>query len=125
MQQTGTKLKDADMHEMSIALSIIDLATEQAKKANASKINEIELDIGTLSGVEIEALNFAMELAVKDTMLESSQVRINHIKALSECQESSHQFDASFVINPCPKCNELNTRIVVGQELQVKSLIIE
>jgi len=125
VQQTGTKLKDADMHEMSIALSIIDLATEQAKKANASKINEIELDIGTLSGVEIEALNFAMELAVKDTMLESSQVRINHIKALSECQECSHQFDASSVINPCPKCNELNTRIVVGQELQVKSLIIE
>lgn len=113
------------MHEMSIALSIIDLASEQAKAANARKIMEIELDIGSMSGVEIEALNFALEVAVLDSMLESSHIKINHIKAVSECLECGHSFDSETIINPCPKCNELNTQIIKGKELQVKSILIE
>lgn len=67
------------MHELSIALSIVDLADEQAKKAHACKIIEIELDIGTLSGIEVDALNFALEIAAKDTLLETAAVKINRI----------------------------------------------
>jgi hydrogenase nickel incorporation protein HypA/HybF len=67
------------MHEMSIALSIVDLADEQANLAHAGKIIEIELDIGTMSGVEVEALNFALEIAAKDTLLEAAVVKINRI----------------------------------------------
>ena len=82
------------MHEMSIALSIIDLATEQAQKENARKIVEIELDIGAVSGVEIEALNFALEMAVKETLLESALVKVNRIEAVSECLECGHHFES-------------------------------
>ena len=110
---------------MSIALSIIDLAAEQAKTENATKVCEIELDIGSLSGVEITALSFAMEIAVIDSILEHSEVKINEIKARSECLECRHTFDSEYLINSCPKCNELNTKIVRGKELQVKSLTIE
>lgn len=113
------------MHEMSIALSIIDLATEQAQKENARKIVEIELDIGAVSGVEIEALNFALEMAVKETLLESALVKVNRIEAVSECLECGHHFESMHHINQCPRCRELNTRIVKGRELQVKSLLIE
>ena len=113
------------MHEMSIALSIIDVAAGQAKKENASKVTEIELDIGTMSGVEITALNFALEIAVIDSILEKSEVKINQIRARSECLECGHIFDTESVVAPCPICNELNTRIVNGRELQVKSITIE
>lgn len=113
------------MHEMSIALSIIDLATETAKRENVSKVTEIELDIGTMSGVEISALNFAMEIAVVDSILEKSKVKINHIKAKSECLECGHIFSSDAVVSPCPKCKELHTRIIKGKELQVKSLVVE
>ena len=113
------------MHEMSIALSIIDLAAEQAKKATASKIIEIELDIGTLSGIEIEALNFAMEIAVKNTVLESAEIKMNRIEAVSECLECGHIFEPVGFISHCPKCNQMNTRIFKGKEMQVKSLLVE
>ena len=113
------------MHEMSIALSIIDLATETARKENASRIAEIELDIGTMSGVEITALHFAMEIAVVDSILENSIVKINRIKARSECLECRHIFDSENYMNSCPMCNELNTQFISGRELQVKSLIVE
>ena len=45
------------MHELSIACSIIDIASNYAIEANARKIKEVELSIGLLAGVEIDALN--------------------------------------------------------------------
>lgn len=113
------------MHEMSIALSIIDLAAEQAKKAAANKIIEIELDIGTLSGIEIEALNFALEIAKKDSVLESAEIKINRIEAVSECLECGHIFEPEGFISHCPECKEMNTRVFKGKEMQVKSLLVE
>ena len=113
------------MHEMSIALNIIDLAIDQARKAEAEKINEIELDIGTMSGIEVDALNFAMEIAVKDTMLENALIKVNRIEAVSECQECGHVFDSEGFISQCPKCREMNTTIIKGREMQLKSILVE
>ena len=36
------------MHEFSIAMSIIEIAEAEAKKVNATKINELVLDVGTM-----------------------------------------------------------------------------
>ena len=110
---------------MSIALSIIELVEEEAKKAHAEKIREVELDIGTLSGVEIESLSFAMELAVKDTVMESCKVNINQVAALSECHECGLVFETGSSKTPCPECNGLNASIISGKELKVKSILIE
>lgn len=110
---------------MSIALSIIDLATEQVKKADAGTIVEIELDIGTLSGIEIDALNFAMDIARKETVLESARVKINRIEAVSECLECGHVFTPEGFISHCPECGEMNTHLIKGKEMQVKSLLVE
>jgi hydrogenase nickel incorporation protein HypA/HybF len=113
------------MHEMSIAMSIINLATEHAQKEQAKKIVEVELDIGTISGIEIQALNFAMEIAVKDTMLETARIKVNRIEAVSECLECGKLFQADQYFNECPRCKAQNTRVIKGKEMQVKSLLVE
>jgi hydrogenase nickel incorporation protein HypA/HybF len=61
------------MHELSIAMNIIDIANEQAKINNLSAIDEIEIEVGELSGVETDALKFAMEVVTRDTILEKSR----------------------------------------------------
>ncbi len=113
------------MHEMSIAMSIVDLATGQAQKEMARKVVEVELDIGTISGIEIRALEFALEIAVKDTMLEKARIRINQIEAVSECLECGNVFDPGEHFSRCPGCNALHTRFIKGREMQVRSLLIE
>ena len=45
------------MHEFSIALNIVDIASRTAKKAKAKKINEVEIEVGIISGVIVEALS--------------------------------------------------------------------
>ena len=113
------------MHEMSIALSIVDLASEKANQAKATQVIELELDIGSLSGVEIEALRFAMEVATKNTVLESTRVKINRIPASAECLECGQVFESERFAAGCPACGEWNVRILKGKELQLKSLLIE
>ena len=110
---------------MSVALNIIDIATEEAKKENAQKILELDLDIGTLAGIEFESLEFAMEISVKDTMLEYSKININKIVAKASCLDCKNEFDALNLFNNCPECKSFNTKLIKGKELQVKSLIID
>lgn len=47
------------MHELSFVMSIINIAENGARKNNAIGIEEIELDIVELSGVEMSAFDFA------------------------------------------------------------------
>jgi hydrogenase nickel incorporation protein HypA/HybF len=113
------------MHELSIVMSIIDIAEENAIKASASVINEIELDIGSQSGVVIEALEFAIESAKQGTMLETAKWTINEIQAIAKCTACSHEFEADDMFSPCPACGNPFTDIIQGKELKVKSLRID
>ncbi len=113
------------MHELSIAANIVEIAEEYAQKNNASVINEIEIDVGELSGVVIEALEFAMDSIIKNTILENSKILINHITGLAKCLECRHEFPVSSLYENCPHCNEFNLEIIKGDELRVKSLIVE
>ena len=59
------------MHELSIARSIVELVEEQADNRGASVVEELELEIGHLSGVEIQTLEFALDSAIKGSKLEN------------------------------------------------------
>lgn len=113
------------MHELSIAISIVEIAEENAKKANTSVINEIELDIGSQSGVVLEALEFAMQSAVQGTMLEKAEVKINSIPARATCSQCQYEFFIDDLFTPCPECGNPFCEITQGKELKVKSLKAE
>ena len=61
------------MHELSIARSIVELVEEQADNRGASVVEELELEIGHLSGVEIQTLAFALDSAIKGSKLEKAR----------------------------------------------------
>ncbi|MCB2208894.1 MAG: hydrogenase maturation nickel metallochaperone HypA [Bacteroidetes bacterium] len=113
------------MHEFSIAVSIIEIAEAEAQKVNAIKIKELILDIGTMSGIEFFALETAMEMAVKNTLLEKSRIKINKIQARAKCTECSQEFDMDHVYDPCPYCQSLYHELLSGKELQIKSIVVD
>ena len=47
------------MHELSIALSIVELAAKEAHKENAKEVKEIELEIGEMAGIDTDKTQFA------------------------------------------------------------------
>ncbi len=113
------------MHEFSIAMSIIEIAETEAKKAKGSAVTELVLDVGTMSGIEFLALETAMEMAVKNTLLEKANIQINKIQARAKCSDCAHEFDIDSAFDPCPKCNSFYHELLSGKELQVKSLVVD
>ena len=62
---------------------------------------------------------------MKDSVLESAEIKINRIEAVSECLECGHIFVPEGFISQCPECKKMNTRVFRGKEMQVKSLLVE
>ncbi len=113
------------MHEFSIAINIIDIASKTAENANAEKINEVEIEVGMLSGVIIEALEFALESAVKNTLLENAKIVIEKVRARAECNNCKAEFEPDNLITQCPVCDSLDFKIIRGRELRVKSINVD
>jgi hydrogenase nickel incorporation protein HypA/HybF len=113
------------MHEFSLVLNIIDIVTEYAVKENAKEVKEVEIEVGELSGVVIEAMEFALQTAVKGTLMEHSAVHIQEIKGLARCHSCLNEFETDSLFKPCPKCHTCAPDIIKGQELRVKSIVVE
>jgi hydrogenase nickel incorporation protein HypA/HybF len=110
------------MHELSIALGIVKIAEDETRKANAKMVELIELEIGTLAGIEFESLEFVWPMAVKDTVLENAVKRINIIKGRAKCVDCDTIFDLNHLYDACPKCESNFKGIIQGKELRVKAL---
>ncbi len=113
------------MHELSIAMNIVEIAEEESKKAGTSTVSEIELEIGTMAGVVIEALDFALAEAKKNSVLSNAKFIINNIHAKARCLDCNHEFDVEELFTPCPKCNSFRNEVIQGKELKVKRLIAQ
>jgi len=112
------------MHELSIALGILKIAEQEAAKAKAKKVEAIELEIGTLAGVELDALEFVWPSVTKDTILENSKKDIITIEGEAKCVDCDAVFPVENYYDNCPICQSNFKSILKGRELRVKALEI-
>lgn len=110
------------MHELSIALSIVEIVEEHARGME-SPVSEVELEIGSMSGVVIEALQFALEEAVKGSAMEQAAIKITEVQAIMKCESCGHEFTPTDVIEPCPECGYPYSDVIRGMEMKVKRIV--
>ena len=113
------------MHEFSIAMNIVDIASAYAMKENASVIKEIEIEVGELAGVVIDSLEFSLEAAVKETILEGASRKITTVPGKARCRSCEHIFNIQDMFMACPLCGSAAPELIQGRELRVKSLLVE
>jgi hydrogenase nickel incorporation protein HypA/HybF len=111
------------MHEFSIALSIIEGATEEARRHGCVKVNAVHLKLGALSGVAKDALLFSYELACEGTALEGSRLVIEEIPVTAFCPrcEVERAID-SIQRMSCPVCGAPTPRVAQGREIELVAL---
>ncbi len=112
------------MHELSIVLSILDIAADQVKQHQAHRVESIELEIGQLAGIEWEALDFAWDAAIRNTVLENSSREVRKIEGRAKCLECSAEFGAPALFTPCPACGSVFSNLLQGKELRIKSMVV-
>jgi hydrogenase nickel incorporation protein HypA/HybF len=113
------------MHELSIALSMIEGVLEESEKRGGVKVEAVHLRLGVFSGVDQQALNFSYGLACQGTQLEGSQLVIEEVPLLIYCPlcatDRAAQSEQQLC---CSICSTPAERIVHGQELEVTGLEI-
>jgi hydrogenase nickel incorporation protein HypA/HybF len=112
------------MHELSIVMGIIGIASEEARKAQSATIEEVELDIGSLSGVEPYAFDFAWQQGVKNTLLQNAVLKINRPEGKGRCLECDTVFPVGQLFDACPACGGHWIDILQGKEMRVRSVVI-
>lgn len=111
------------MHEFSIAQSIIDLAEKTAREHQADHISSVEVEIGQAAGVVQEALEFAWESAIKDTMMDQASLVIHSIPLEVVCRKCGTRYNPREIYEICPQCESIDPEILKGLELRVSAIV--
>src|SRR5262245_732870 len=114
-----------NMHELSIAMSMIEMAAGELEKHDGRRVDALHLRLGALSGVVKDALLFSWEIACQDTPLSGARPQIEDVPIVVFCLRCREQKTLSAInIFFCPACNAPTPEIVQGKELQVTALEI-
>ncbi len=114
------------MHELSIAQNIVEIASDSARQAGATKITEVRLKLGQFSGVVRSALDFCYEIATHDTLLEGSRLVVKELPIIIFCAHCQRRHELPDVqCFRCPACQTPSSDIRQGTELEIESIEIE
>jgi hydrogenase nickel incorporation protein HypA/HybF len=113
------------MHELSIALNLVELGDAAARRADAQSVDCVHLRLGVMSGVVKEALCFAYEIASQGTRLQGSWLEIEDVPLVVYCPACGREVALPTIQSlQCPTCGAFTADIRSGTELELVSLEI-
>ena len=113
------------MHELGITQSIVEIAEKTARDEGAEKVLSVTIEIGELSGVIPDAVEFCYEACVQETLLEGSKLEINFIPGLGTCNDCQADVKIDNMTFNCSACGSYSLKRIQGEELNIKEVEIE
>ena len=113
------------MHELTLAVNIIEIAESEARQAGSDRVYEVLIEAGILSGVDAGALKTALDIASQRTILESAEFVIRQEMGLGICSQCGREFAMDSLYTYCESCHAPANRIIQGTDLRVVSVKIE
>ena len=111
------------MHELSVALSIIEGVEQELARRDSARAAAVHLRIGPLSGVVKEALLFSWFLACEGTPLAGSRLEIEETPIVLYCPTCAQEQPAvSLQHLCCSVCATVSGDVRRGYELDVYAL---
>ena len=114
------------MHELSLANKLVELAEETAREAGARRVTAVALKVGALSGVSVDALRFAFDIATADTLLAGSRLETRAVPVTVYCPRCKREAElASVQWFRCPACDTPTGDVRSGRELEIETIEVE
>lgn len=111
------------MHELSIALSLVDGVLAEVKRQGDVHVEAVHLKLGVFSGVDKNALEFSYGIACEDTPLQGSRLIIEEVPILMLCPTCGGERTLPSAQQLCcPDCQTPAKEILHGQELEITAL---
>ncbi|MES9942014.1 MAG: hydrogenase maturation nickel metallochaperone HypA [Candidatus Thiodiazotropha sp. 6PLUC2] len=113
------------MHEMSLCEGVLQIVEESATNQGFSKVKTVCLEIGALSGVEIEAMRFGFDAVMKGSLADGATLEIINIPGEAWCMPCAKRVEVSARFDACPECGSFQLQVTGGDEMRVKELEVE
>ncbi|HRY07387.1 MAG TPA: hydrogenase maturation nickel metallochaperone HypA [Hyphomicrobiaceae bacterium] len=113
------------MHEMALCESIRTTLEEQSRLHGFTKVARVSLEVGPLSGVEIDALRFGFDVVMRGSVAQAAQLDIIECPAQAWCMACSQTVPIKARFDPCVKCGSYQLQVTGGEELRIKELEVE
>lgn len=113
------------MHEVGIANAILEAGQIEARRMAGSRLTRIGVRIGVLSGVDLQALNFALMALRAGTDLENIQIDLQSCPRRNRCTACDREFQTALYSEPCPGCGSKKASLIGGEELELAFVEVE
>ncbi len=114
------------MHELSIGYNLLELASQSAADAGATRVRAVHLRLGALCGMVRGALGFSYEIAIADTPLAGSALVVKELPVRVYCAFCAEEAELKSVQRfRCPQCDTPSGNIRQGREMEVESIEID
>jgi len=113
------------MHELSIAISLVEQIVKVAEKNGMPRVDEIELETGVLRQVIPEMMQTAFQEATDGTIASGAVLKIKEVPAQARCRQCGLDFEPELLNFLCPKCQIADTEVLSGHEVILKSVSCE
>ena len=110
---------------MSLCESIVQIIEDNARSQGFSRVRTVWLEIGELSGVEVEAMRFGFEVVSRDTMADGARLEIIELPGLAWCMQCQKGVPTHRRFDPCPACGGFQLQVTGGDEMRIKELEVE
>jgi hydrogenase nickel incorporation protein HypA/HybF len=114
------------MHELALMAELQQLAEDQARLAGAQVIHRLRLRVGTLTGVDPDALQQAFAVLVtggegRDLWC-AAQLELERVPGRCLCSHCGQAFHPCDQIHACPRCGRISGQVLAGRELELVAL---
>ena len=110
------------MHELSIAESVVRIASRQA---DGRRVTKVQMKVGYLRQVVPSALAFSFELLAEGTPVEGAGLEMEQVPAEGRCRVCGKESRMDTFPLQCAGCGSIDLEILKGEELLVESLELE
>jgi len=113
------------MHEMSLALGILELLEDAAGREKATRVKAVWLELGALSAVEPDAIAFCFDAVTRGTVAEGARLMIEAIPGRGWCLQCMASTQIARRGDPCPRCGGYQMQVADGAQMRVREMEIE
>jgi hydrogenase nickel incorporation protein HypA/HybF len=111
------------MHELSVAMNLVEIAEAAAKEAGVSRIDVVHLRLGVFSGIVPDSLLFAYEIATENSPLAGTKLVIEDLALVIYCPNCQVERELkNFQLLECPLCGTASSEIRQGKEIELAYL---
>jgi len=113
------------MHEMSLCEGVLQVLEEYARSQDYSRVKTVWLEIGCLSGVEIEAMRFGFDLVMKGSVAAGATLEIIQTPGQAWCMQCGKTVAVTERYDACPDCGGYQLQVTAGDEMRIRELEVE